>query len=104
MTNECTDWHLLEGGIEASKVALGVENLEGIADRGYSNDEEILQCLLNGDTPTTHPNKGEKSRMFRFQKTDTEVTGEMLSSKDKDTLLLCISAGMLPEILAWIFI
>ncbi len=99
VTNECTDWHLLGGGIEASKAALGVENFEGIADRGYSNDEEILQCLLNGDTPTTHPNKGEKSRMFRFQKTDTEVTGEMLSSKDKDTLLLCISAGMLPEIL-----
>ncbi len=99
VTNECTDWHLLGNGIDASKAALGVENLEGIADRGYSNDEEILQCLLNGDTPTTHPNKGEKSRMFRFQKTDTEVTGEMLSSKDKDTLLLCISAGMLPEIL-----
>lgn len=75
------------------------ENLEGIADRGYSNDEEILQCLLNWDTPTTHPNKGEKSRMFRFQKTDIEVTGEMLSSKDKDTLLECISAGVLPEIL-----
>ena len=99
VTNECTDWHLLGNGIDASKAALGVENLEGIADRGYSNDEEILQCLLNGDTPTTHPNKGEKSRMFRFQKTDTEVTGETLSSKDKDTLLLCISAGMLPEIL-----
>lgn len=99
VTGECTDWHLLGDGINASKAALGVENLEGIADRGYSNDEEILQCLLNGDTPTTHPNKGEKSRMFRFQKTDTEVTGEMLSSKDKDTLLECISAGVLPEIL-----
>ena len=99
VTNECTDWHLLGNGIDASKAALGVENLEGIADRGYSNGEEILRCLLNGGTPTTHPNKGEKSRMFRFQKTDTEVTGEMLSSKDKDTLLLCISAGMLPEIL-----
>ncbi len=99
VTSECTDWHLLGDGIDASKAASGVENLEGIADRGYSNDEEILRCLLNGDTPTTHPNKGEKSRMFRFQKTDTEVTGEMLSSKDKDTLLLCISAGMLPEIL-----
>lgn len=99
VTSECTDWHLLGDGINASKAALGVENLEGIADRGYSNDEEILQCLLNGDTPTTHPNKGEKSRMFRFQKTDTEVTGEMLSSKDKDTLLECISAGVLPEIL-----
>ena len=79
VTSECTDWHLPGDGINASKAALGVENLEGIADRGYSNDEEILQCLLNGDTPTTHPNKGEKSRMFRFQKTDTEVTGEVVS-------------------------
>ena len=79
VTSECTDWHLLGDGINASKAALGVENLEGIADRGYSNDEEIQQCLLNGDTPTTHPNKGEKSRMFRFQKTDTEVTGEVVS-------------------------
>ena len=101
VTSECTDWHLLGDGIDASKAALGVGNLEGIADRGYSNDEEILQCLLNGDTPTTHPNKGEKSRMFRFQKTDTEVTGEMLSAKDRDTLLACISAGVLPEILQW---
>ena len=99
VTSECTDWHLLGDGINASKAALGVENLEGIADRGYSNDEEILQCLLNGDTPTTHPNKGEKSRMFRFRKTNTEVTGEMLFSKDKDTILQCISAGELPEIL-----
>ncbi len=99
VTNECTDWHLLESGINASKDALGVDNIEGIADRGYSNDKEILQCLLNGDTPTTHPNKGEKSRLFRFQKTDTEVTEEMLSSKDKDTILQCISAGVLPEIL-----
>ena len=31
-----------------------MENLEGIADRGYSNDEEILQCLLNGDTIIQH--------------------------------------------------
>lgn len=79
VTRECTDWHLFGDGINASKAALGVENLEGIADRGYSNDEEIQQCLLNGDTPTTHPNKCEKSRMFRFQKTDTEVTGEVVS-------------------------
>lgn len=82
VTSECTDWHLLVDGIDASKAALGVGNLEGIADRGYSNGEEILQCLLNGDTPTTHPNKGEKSRMFRFQKTDMEVTGELVSNAE----------------------
>lgn len=99
VTSECTDWHLLGNGINTSKAALGMENLEGIADRGYSNDEEILQCLLNGDTPTTHPNMGEKSRLFRFQKTDAEVTEETLSSKDRNTLLACISAGVLPGIL-----
>ena len=37
--------------------------------------------------------------MFRFQKTDIEVSEEMLSSKNKDTLLQCISAGILPKVL-----
>ena len=99
VTNECVDWNLLENGINGAKAALGVENLEGIADRGYGNNDEVLACLLNGDTPTTHPNKGEKCRIFRFEKTDVEVTEEMLSSKDQDTLLKCLSAGVLPEVL-----
>ncbi len=99
VTNECVDWNLLEKGINGAKAVLGVENLEGIADRGYGNNDEVLACLLNGDTPTTHPNEGEKCRIFRFEKTDMEITEEMLSSKDKDTLLTCISAGMLPEVL-----
>ena len=99
VTNECVDWNLLEKGINRAKAALGVENLEGIADRGYGNNEEVLVCLLNGDTPTTHPNKGEKCRTFRFQKVDADITEEMRSSKDKDTLRQCIAAGVLPEIL-----
>ena len=99
VTSECTDWNLLEDGIAGAKAALGVENLEGIADRGYGNNDEVLQCLLNGDTPTTHPNKGEKCRLFKFQKVDAEITAEMLASKDKETLLQCISAGVLPNVL-----
>ena len=43
-----------------------------------------IRPSFNGDTPTTHPNKGEKSRMFRFQKTDTEVTGEVVSYTEID--------------------
>lgn len=60
VTSECTDWNLLKAGIDSSKEILGVETLEGVADRGYSNSDEILSCLVSGDTPTTHPNKGEK--------------------------------------------
>ena len=99
VTNECADWNLLEDGINGAKAALEVENLEGIADRGYANQNEMLQCLLNGDTPTTYPNKGENSRTFRFKKVDMEITEEMRSSKDTDTLLQCISAGVLPDVL-----
>ena len=99
VTDECTDWNLLKAGIDGSKEALGVKKLEGIADRGYSNSEEILDCLLAGDTPTTYPNKGEKSRMFRFQKIDCEVTEEMLSSTDPEIMRKCISAGTIPDVL-----
>lgn len=99
VTGECVDWNLLEEGITGAKKALGVKSIEGIADRGYGNNEEVLNCLLNGDTPTTHPNKGENSRVFRFRKIDAEITEEMLSSRDKETLLKCLSAGKLPKIL-----
>ncbi len=99
VTNEYVDWNLLEDGINGAKDALGVENLEGVADKGYACDEQILACLLNGDTPTTYPNKGQDDRTFRFQKTDEEITAEMLASKDHETLKKCIAAGQLPEVL-----
>lgn len=98
-TSECIDWNLLEEGIVGAKAALGVENIEGIADRGYGNSEEILKCLLNGDTPTTQPNKGEKCRTFRFKKEDAEITDEMRSSNDPNTLLACVKAGELSDVL-----
>lgn len=99
VTDECTDWNLLQEGIEGAKTALGVKNIEGIADRGYSNGDEIFQCLLNGDTPTTYPNKGEEYRIFRFRKTNDEITEEMLTSNAKEVLMKCVSAGVLPKVL-----
>lgn len=99
VTNECSDWNLLEAGINGAKEALGVETLEGVADKGYGCDEEILKSLLNGDTPTIYPNKGQDCRTFRFEKTDDEITDEMLSSQDHETLKKCIAAGILPNVL-----
>ena len=99
VTEECVDWDLLETGITGAKNALEVENIEGIADRGYANTEVIWKCLLNGDTPTTHPNKGERCRIFRFRKTETGITEEMLVSKDPNILMQCVSAGVLPRVL-----
>lgn len=99
VTNEYVDWNLLEDGINGAKEALGEETLEGVADKGYACDEQILECLLNGDTPTTYPNKDQDCRTFRFQKTSDEITEEMLASKDHETLKRCIAAGQLPDVL-----
>ena len=99
VTSDCADWGLLEAGITGAKEALGVETLEGIADKGYCNDEEILKCLLNGDTPTIYPNKGQNCRTFEFDKTDDVITPEMLASGDSEVLKKCIAAGVLPDVL-----
>jgi len=99
VTNDYVDWNLLEEGINGAKEALRVETLEGVADKGYACDEKILACLLNGDTPTTYPNKGSDCRVFHFEKTDEKTTDEMLSSKDHETLKRCLAAGEIPDVL-----
>lgn len=99
VTSDCTDWGLLDAGISGAKDILGVETLEGVADKGYSSDKATMRCLLNGDTPTIYPNKNKNHRRFTFAKTDDEVTPEMLASKDHKILLKCVAAGALPEVL-----
>ena len=63
VTDECVDWNLLKAGIDASKEALGVKNIEGIADRGYSNHFRICRaayafmfilCPASGQTMLTN--------------------------------------------------
>lgn len=99
VTSDCADWGLLEAGISGAKDALGVKSLEGIADKGYGSDEEILKCLLNGDTPTIYPNKNQNCRTFKFSKTGDLTNSEMRASGDHDILKKCIAAGVLPDIL-----
>ena len=99
VTSECADWGLLEAGIAGAKDVLGVETLEGIADKGFCCDDVILKCLLNGDIPTIYPNKNQDCRTFQFAKTDDEITPEMLVAKDHETLIKCVAAGVLPDVL-----
>lgn len=99
VTSECTDWGLLEAGISGAKEAVGAQTLEGVADKGYCSDEIILKCLLNGDTPTIYPNKNQNCRIFKFDKTDIEITPKMLASKDHEILKKCVASGVLPEVL-----
>ena len=38
-------------------------------------------------------------RTFKFAKTDDEISPEMLAAKDHETLIKCVAAGVLPDVL-----
>jgi len=100
VTNAVTDANLLTENVNRAKEALGVETIESVADKGYRDDDEILNCLLNGDTPNVYTHEKQDCYTFEFKKNnDIEVTAEMAASKDKETIKKCIEAGVLPKIL-----
>ena len=74
---------------ESRPGALTKEDIAGVLDYLERRKTQLTEALEQmADSGENH-----------ICTTDPEVTGEMLSSKDKDTLLECISAGVLPEIL-----
>lgn len=50
ITNEANDQHQLSGIAKEAKEALGVEELEAVADRGYYDSEQVKECSDNGIT------------------------------------------------------
>ena len=45
VTSHCADWGLLEAGIAGAKDVLGVETLEGIADKGYGKCSWLMGTI-----------------------------------------------------------
>ena len=59
VTQEASDWNLLEPMASEAKAALEVEKLQAIADTGYCCQTQIEACLNNGIEPTV-PEKKER--------------------------------------------
>lgn len=71
VTNDVTDVHQLSVMAAGAKDVLGVEHLAVVADRGYHNGPEIVQCLASGITPTVpQPHTSKNERAGRFTKMD----------------------------------
>jgi len=58
-----------------------------------------LKCLLNGDTPHIYTHDKQDCYSFEFEKTEDEITPEMLASKDPEVRKKCVAAGILPDVL-----
>ena len=71
LTNVGTDRSQLSCVAKGAKVALGVENLEAVADRGYFSGEQILACENAGITVTLpKPMTSHSKAEGRFGATD----------------------------------
>jgi transposase len=99
VTNIVTDKGQLVADTQMAKNALEVETIETLTDKGYRGDKDVLGSLLNGDTPHIYTHDKQDCYSFEFEKTDDEITSEMLESNDAEVIKKCICAGVLPKIL-----
>jgi len=99
VTDHCNDVGLLEEVAKGAKEVMEVESVEIIADKGYRQKEDVLNCLINGDLPNVPTFDKQDCYTFEFPRKDCEITEELLKSTEKDDIMKCISAGILPDIL-----
>ena len=97
--SETIDSELLESDMQSAKRALGVDTLEGVADKGYRSDTKVLRCLLSGDIPNVYTHNKQECYSFTFERSNMKITPEMLSSRDPAVALQCVRAGVLPDVL-----
>ena len=99
VTDKCSDTGLLEEVAHGAKEVVGIDTVEIIADKGYRQQEDILNCLLNGDTPNVPTFSAQDCYTFEFDYKECEITEEQVSSRDKEDILQCLSSGIVPDIL-----
>ena len=70
VTDEPGDTRLLQPMAEQTKAKLGVDTLEVLADKGYSNGEQLAACEQQGITATVPRRIIPNSNMQCYQKSD----------------------------------
>jgi len=54
VTDHCNDTGLLEEVAKGAKEVMKIDTIEMIADKGYRQNDDVLNCLLNGDIPNVY--------------------------------------------------
>ena len=94
MTNQVTDHGLLASTLEGIKAENPEAIIETVADKGYENGEDMLNCLEQGIIPHVILDDGKDGYEFEMEYQDSEVN---LSSTEPEELSKALHAGLLPE-------
>jgi transposase len=78
VTNQVTDRSLLSQMAKRAKQALGVEELDVLADMGYYDGQQVKDCLDEGITPYIHkPDTSANKKLGLFTKKDFRYDPEL---------------------------
>ena len=97
VTNNGNDMGQLSPLTEQLKDSLDIDILEAVADKGYDDKADMLNCLMNGTIPHVIPRYGEDSHEFVLDYKACEITEDKISSTSPDDIKDCLEAGVLPN-------
>jgi transposase len=100
VTNNCNDIGFLYKDAQMAKEALGTEILEVVADNGYESKEDMLECLKSGIIPHVALKDGAEECEITLAYKESEITLEMLNSKNPQDIQKCLEAGVIPAVYA----
>ena len=97
VTNHGNDMGQLSPLTEQLKRDLDIDILDAVADKGYEDKDDMLNCLMNGTIPHVPSKSGEDSYEFEIDYSTVEITEEMLNSTMPENIKACLEAGVLPN-------
>jgi len=98
VTNQCNDLGQLSPVMIEAKEDLGIEIVEAVADKGYQDHADLLECLKNGIIPHVPMKSGEESYEFELDYKEATITEELINSTKPEDIQTCLEAGVVPNV------
>lgn len=94
MTNQVTDHGLLNSTLVGVKESDN-EIIDGVADRGYESEDDMIKCLENGIIPHVITDDGKDGYELEMPYEEADVDTE---STESGELKKALHAGVIPEV------
>ena len=95
MTNRNTDHGLMASTMEELKKEAGDEITEALADKGYQQPEDMIECLEKGIIPNVILPEGQDTYEFEIEYEEKECDQ---SSRSAEEIKKCLHNGIIPDV------
>ncbi len=98
VTNHPTDYGMIKEVANSVREDFGLENIEVVADKGYRDSKDLIDCLENGIIPNVFPTNNMIHIDLQTEYEDSEISEEKKASKNPKDIKECLRAGIIPDI------